>query len=124
MGYLHVAVGLFALALLGSAPAIAAIDIEAGKSASRVTLKLNASGEQLAFDSLSAAFQKLYAEHGSVGFHATQVLDYATYGKKEKLVDAERAYFLVNATKAKGARDEFKVVAFADRKAATAAQKK
>lgn len=121
-GYLH-AVAVIAFALLVSTPALAATSgKEAGRSASRVTLKLAASGEQRSFECLAAAFQELYKDH-EPGFHSTQVLDYSTFGKQEKLIDAERAYFLVNAKNVKDPCD-FKVVAFADRKAAVAAQKK
>jgi hypothetical protein len=97
---------------------------KAPPSSARVVLKLNPSGEERKFDSLSSAFYMLYQEYGSIGFYGTQVLDYSTYGKKEKLIEADRAYFLINADKAKDAGSEFKVVAFASRKAAKAAQAK
>jgi hypothetical protein len=122
-GYIHTAIALCACALLAT-PAFAKDSGTATASSARVMLKLDPSGEQRSFDSLSSAFYQLYQEYGAIGFYGTQVLDYSTYGKREKLIDAEHAYFLVNANKAMDAGSDFKVVAFASRKTAKAAQGK
>jgi hypothetical protein len=124
-GYIHAAAALCACALLTISPAFAKDAAPKSQSSARVTLKLDTSGEQRSYDSLSSAFYQLFQEYGAVGFYGTQVLDYSTYGKKqEKLIDADRAYFLVDSSKAKDAGSDFQVVAFASRKAAKDAQKK
>ena len=122
-GYIHTAIALCACAMLAT-PATAKEIGTAPQSSTRVQLKLDPSGEERNYDSLSSAFYQLYQEYGSIGFYGTQVLDYSTYGKHDKLIDADRAYFLVDAGKAKAAGSDFKVVAFASRKAARAAQSK
>jgi hypothetical protein len=123
-GYIHAAIALCACALLTIAPAFAKDAATTVLSSARVTLKLSPSGEERSYDSMASAFYQLYQEYGAVGFYGTKVLDYSTYGKKEKLIDADRAYFLVNTSKAKDTGSDFQVVAFASRKAASAAQKK
>jgi hypothetical protein len=120
-GYLHAAIALCACAIMAT-PVLAKEAVKAPQSSARVLLKLSPSGEQRSYASLASAFHELHAEYGGIGFYGTQVLDYSTYGKREKLIDAERAYFLVNAAKAQSTGSDFKVVAFASRKAATAAQ--
>jgi hypothetical protein len=122
-GYFHAAIALCACALLAT-PVLAKDAAKAPHSSARVLLKLNPSGEERRYASLASAFDALHQEYGAVGFYGTQVLDYSTYGKQEKLIDAERAYFLVDAGKAKDAGSDFKVVAFASRKAAKSAQAK
>lgn len=122
-GYIHAAIVLCTCAILAT-PALAKEIAKAPQSSARVVLKLTKSGEERKYDSLSSAFHQLYQEYGSVGFYDTQVLDYSTFGRKEQLIDADRAFFLVNADKAKDAGSDFKVVAFASRKAAKAAQAK
>jgi len=120
-GYFHAA--LLVLCALTLVPALA---FAAGTpSSARVTLTLATTGEQRSFASLSDAFDELYKQYGSIGFYSTKVLDYSTYGSKhEQLVDAERAYFLVDADGARDAGAGLQVVAFASRAAARSAQKK
>src|SRR5207253_3704736 len=58
----------------------------------------------------------LASRYGGVKFTDTRVLDYSTFGSKyERMVRADRAYFLVGAPKASGASDDLKIVAFASR---------
>jgi NosL len=123
-GYIHAAIALGACAMLATPVFAKEAASKAPQSSARVVLKLNPNGEERKYDSLASAFHQLHEEYGSIGFYGTQVLDYSTFGKKEKLIDAERAYFLVNAVKAKDAGSDFKIVAFASRKAAKAAQTK
>jgi hypothetical protein len=124
-GLIHTVLAVLCVACFG-APALAATGTgKAAPSSARVTLKLQGSGEARSFDGLASAFHELYEQYGGIGFYDTMVLDYSTYGsKQEQLVNAERAYFLVGADKARGAGGELKVVAFTNRDAATRAQRK
>jgi hypothetical protein len=90
----------------------------------RCVLKVMGSDAERSYASLPDAFQQLKAA-GAAEFHSARVLDYATYGSKsEKLIDASRAYFLVNTHDARGGSGALQIVAFASREAAVKQQRK
>lgn len=120
------AAGIVVVAALGAqaAPLETAVSA-AARAASRVEVRLDGETRSYAYSGLTDACGSISYWEPDREVETLRILDYATFGTSaERLIDARRAYFLLNAPRASGSHDALNILAFGSRAAARSAQQK